>query len=467
MTIEEKNLLISVDFKKCKPLVEGKRIVTRLERTEVFEGWYSARSEINFGEDGVEVKWNGKDGVDAFFQTFLRGEEVALLAGKLIEVTFDIRDRGKDRTITYFDVLPKTIPDISNHKRQTFAISETIKIAFVFYTNSVNIPALQINFITSSRTKIKIVSAKLTVKEFDPDSVTFSCLGNRTSEKREINIFGSCCSRELFNYAPLKNIFRVKRYALQVSQYMTHEVGLDVSKEAIDKIDQPAFIRRMIDYELNKKTLSEFEKSPSEFFLMDTMSLASPLYEVEFCDRKILMQGWLTGRYLPTLKNIKEFEGFKYKPIPFVEVDINIIKKGLDNLCEWVKKNYAQEKVIIYEALFFQKFIDLNGFVRKTPSFIFNSDYAKRNKKMKALGKYMHSKLPNAHYIKQPSSTLSFDKNSFGEIHPPLNHYTPYSYFKQGETFIKKLGINYSNYDEISSLERLVSDINLSSIREK
>jgi len=87
---------------------------------------------------------------------------------------------------------------------------------------------------------------------------------------KTINIMGTCCSRFIFNYAPINEKFQVKRYAFQSGIWSCFDksIGLDLDVNDIEKIDIAPFTRRMVNYDFNNITLSEMEANPSDYLMI-------------------------------------------------------------------------------------------------------------------------------------------------------------------------------------------------------
>ena len=94
----------------------------------------------------------------------------------------------------------------------------------------------------------------------------------------KINIFGSCYSRELFNYSTK---YEVNCYVLQQSLFTLFANPLPIKLEDAKSVDNTAFMNRMMFYEFNKLGLKNILKNESEKLVIDFADCRYDIYEIE------------------------------------------------------------------------------------------------------------------------------------------------------------------------------------------
>ncbi len=81
-----------------------------------------------------------------------------------------------------------------------------------------------------------------------------------------VDIFGSCFTRELFNYT---QDYKVKTYLLQQSIYTMNAEPYPISKGDIKTPDDFKFKNRMVYYDFNKIAFSVLASHPAEYLVID------------------------------------------------------------------------------------------------------------------------------------------------------------------------------------------------------
>ena len=83
---------------------------------------------------------------------------------------------------------------------------------------------------------------------------------------KNIDIIGTCFSRELFNQT---NQYKVNTYLMQQSIYTLNSNPYNISIEEISTKDNYMFKNRMIYYDFNKIAFNKLSQNPSEYLLID------------------------------------------------------------------------------------------------------------------------------------------------------------------------------------------------------
>ena len=94
----------------------------------------------------------------------------------------------------------------------------------------------------------------------------------------KVNIFGSCYTRELFNYS---QNHEVNCYVLQQSLFTLFSNPLPLRLEDARSVDNTNFMNRMMYYEFNKLGLKSVLESESDKLVIDFADCRYDIYEIE------------------------------------------------------------------------------------------------------------------------------------------------------------------------------------------
>lgn len=166
---------------------------------------------------------------------------------------------------------------------------------------------------------------------------------------KTVNLVGCSCSKTLFSYAPLKSSFSINQCGFQSNLWNMFDEPLNIPTEIIDKLNLSEFKKKMVQYELNKTALKDFEENPADFFVIDLMAISFPLYKVEYNGKTTYTQNKnIINTVLPALKFNSSIENLTYTEIPFDNFPSKKIEEGLSNFCDWLFRHYSPEKVVLY-----------------------------------------------------------------------------------------------------------------------
>lgn len=164
-----------------------------------------------------------------------------------------------------------------------------------------------------------------------------------------INLIGSSCSKNLFDFEPLKSNFKLKKCGHELSIWSLSDSPLGLSIDDIEKIDATPFNRKMVNYDLNNFAFKDFEANKADFFMIDLLALSFAMYKVTYKGRTTYTQNKKIGsKLLPEMVKMPEFEGLSYEQVPFEDLPAEDIVKGFDNFCDWLLKNYPTNRILIY-----------------------------------------------------------------------------------------------------------------------
>ena len=83
---------------------------------------------------------------------------------------------------------------------------------------------------------------------------------------KQVDIIGTCLTRELFNYT---KDYEVKTYLMQQSIYTINSNPYPIKQEDIELTDNYKFKIRMVYYDFNKIAFHKLSENPSEYLIVD------------------------------------------------------------------------------------------------------------------------------------------------------------------------------------------------------
>jgi hypothetical protein len=161
----------------------------------------------------------------------------------------------------------------------------------------------------------------------------------------KINIFGSCYSRELFNYT---KEYEVESYVLQQSLFTLFSRPLEIAYEEAKSVDDTNFKNRMMYYEFNKLGLKSILENKSDYLVVDFADCRYDIYEF---DNPKGVKIIYTHDARATFENIKDNPKFKNIERHYVNVletfSDGDIRYLLEKFITEILKNYRPENIIL------------------------------------------------------------------------------------------------------------------------
>lgn len=263
-------------------------------------------------------------------------------------------------------------------------------------------------------------------------------------EKVKLSVLGCCLSRNIFNAPNVIEVFDVKRFGFQIVPWSCFGQGLGIPYEMIQKVVSAPFEQRILDYNLNKTTLQHFEQEKVDYMVIDLVACSFVMYEINYDGKKIYTRMGHGDAALNKMKNMDFFKekGFSYRKLSYKDLDDSMVKKGLLQFVDWLKKNFSQEQIIICKSYFPQKYINSNlqvvEYSKKT--------LIKNNQDEKYINQLLDiliNKLPKSKIYTYPSDMVAED---YGYSEGLPFHFTSMDYIRQGERILDLLKINYLDY---------------------
>lgn len=183
-----------------------------------------------------------------------------------------------------------------------------------------------------------------------------------------IDIFGTCLSRELFNYT---DKYSVKTYIMQQSIYTINSKPFPIDLSKIFTRDDYKFKNRMIYYDFNKLACSKLREHPSEYLVIDfgdqsrDVVVLDDYEDVRLLGTKDVLDNLDSLKIKYHIENIEEYDSKKI---------FNCIKGFVDVILSIYDRNKIILNTVQLQNEYYvngeKKYIDDNVFVYKRRNFI-------------------------------------------------------------------------------------------------
>ncbi|MDD4188128.1 MAG: DUF6270 domain-containing protein [Bacilli bacterium] len=160
----------------------------------------------------------------------------------------------------------------------------------------------------------------------------------------EIDIFGTCFTRELFNTT---NKYKVKTYLMQQSIYTMESKPLVIRKKEAKSTDNYNFKHRMIYYEFNKIAMRKMLEDPAEYLVIDLTDMCRDILEFEKPNGVKVISTKDTLFTLEQLKKKKKYEDIIFHNVDVRKLSNNEIKCYLKKFVNKIITKYNKEKIIL------------------------------------------------------------------------------------------------------------------------
>lgn len=237
-------------------------------------------------------------------------------------------------------------------------------------------------------------------------------------KRRKISIFGSCVSRDIFEFDKL-NQFELCSYIARQSIFSAVSNPVNFTEEAIH-LTSP-FQKRMLLMDLHKNTFEKLKADDSEYLLIDLIDERFSLIKCNesFCTASNEFINGISKFFEPIKllnKNIKNGNLF----VGQLPVD-NLV----DEFCSRISDIYKSEHIILHKAKMVDYYMTLDGNIEK-----FTGGYLKNNKYLNKILDYMYSRieknLPGINVIDEMEGTVASEKHKWGLA--PMHYEEDYYY---------------------------------------
>lgn len=229
------------------------------------------------------------------------------------------------------------------------------------------------------------------------------------SHRAPISIFGSCVSRDIFNYDTAK-FFDLKSYIARQSIVSALAQPIPCSLEQIGL--ESSFQRRMVYHDLVKDCFDLLAHDGSQFLIVDLIderfSLAQVSDSLITWSNEMAASGFL--KEPPAL--IAKEKQMAYVDSTGTEHKIDLLG-CVDLFCDRILSLYPQEHVIIHKAMMMNYYITSSGKCRSFPlNYLMHS--RKINSVLSAMYQRMSERMPKAAVIDLCGGGAADEKHRWG-----------------------------------------------------
>lgn len=267
--------------------------------------------------------------------------------------------------------------------------------------------------------------------------------------KKHISIIGTCCSREIFNNSILQSIFDIDLYVFKNNPFSfcdSPESGLNLPKEIINKLPAEEFIKRNIEYDINKSAIKELLSKNSEYVIVDLYSFCDPIYKVSYNDKATFISTNNFDYYNKLLIETCNKNGLTITcdKIQLSDIDQNIVIGGIIKFAHFLNEHY--NNIIINNIKPTHQYFDLDNNIK--PFDYKKFDYNKKN--IDIVEHYTNILVDNVHNPK----ILNWDESFVSRVIYPTDIPTPpnmvhllnENYENLALQLLKLLDISYNEY---------------------
>lgn len=234
-------------------------------------------------------------------------------------------------------------------------------------------------------------------------------------EKIKINIFGSCCSREIMNYS---ESYQVCAYVQQNPIHTLKSAPLMIDEsEAISALGSN-FIKRMIVANFNKTAMDLLFAQESDYLMLDFADCRFGYFQFTNPEGVKIADTWNTTL---TLENLKKTRNLEYKFVSRDTITDEEWDSYIDEFLALIKTKYPEERIIINEITFAEKYVE-----NETVKFYNQSGIELSARELiQKIEQKVEAKLPKAKVLKRMHNVFGNVHHIYGNI--PL-HYANYVY---------------------------------------
>lgn len=196
---------------------------------------------------------------------------------------------------------------------------------------------------------------------------------------KTIDIFGSCVSRDLFEFEKIKR-FKIGTYVARESILSAVSPAIEFEEGAIQL--SSSFQKRMVEYDLKSNGLDCLKKSASDYLVVDLIDERFDIAQIG--DAFITLSTEFT---LSKVLDSNVYSIIKKNDMFFKEHE-SLIYESVDKFCERILEIYDPGHVIIHKAYMVNTYIDKRGKKKK-----FSLPYLSFNKRINDILTKMYARM--------------------------------------------------------------------------
>lgn len=167
---------------------------------------------------------------------------------------------------------------------------------------------------------------------------------------KKVAIIGSCVSRDIFNDVRMQGLCEVDFYSFQNNVWDMVNEPLNVPATIINSLPFENFIRRMVDYDLNKTAIKILEEKKDDYLVIDLYAMRQSVVKVFNEEKEAYAYTYKSQDLFRMLNNAKM--DFDIELINRDDIEQEVIERGFEKFAKWAIKNFNPNNIIIHYPLF-------------------------------------------------------------------------------------------------------------------
>ena len=234
-----------------------------------------------------------------------------------------------------------------------------------------------------------------------------------------ISIWGSCVSREIFNYT---DRYKINIYILQNPIHTLNFKGLPLNPDIIQGSSN--FTKKMCYLEFNKLAEKFFAKEKSDFLMIDTCDCRNFFYTLANDSTARISSSISSDMTIKKLIAENLYEEKFFKRISPFEISDSEWKQHVKYFCDTILRYYDKDRIILNKFNFAEYYLDKGRYI-KFENFLF---YKKLNILTKKIEFFIKDYLNDCILLKEVKSPVANKNHHIGCA--PM-HYTDDVYLHQ------------------------------------
>lgn len=303
---------------------------------------------------------------------------------------------------------------------------EIFNYAFYLYKDGVRISvqwyskAKKAKFILSSSGVYKVVGfikcgEDIVIKETKPFEYEHNGFHR---EPVSISIFGSCTSRDIFEYGD-RGRFTLGAYVARQSVVSALSKPIDIDENEL-KLNS-MFQKKQVINDFQKNTFEALKLANSKYLIIDLIderfALAYFGESVVTVSNELIMSGIFDKRFKKTkISKIKNWKIFKKKKglkgYSFI-FNGKLLEEYIEEFCRDIKEVFCEENIIIHRAVMVNKYINKEGKIVHFPNYYLWYNRV-INEKLNYMYDYFEKFLPKAFVINECENFYADENHKWG-----------------------------------------------------
>lgn len=261
-----------------------------------------------------------------------------------------------------------------------------------------------------------------------------------------IDVWGSCVSRELFNFT---NKFKPGGYILQNPIHTFWRDPINIPDEKI--VGTSNFTKKMALLEFKKKAVDYFNDNfKADYLMIDLCDCRNDVYVFNIDGNETFI-----GDSISIEKTIDGLTEYTPRRFSVFDIPYSYWETSMNKFVNIIRSKYNEKNIIINKFRFSEKYLDANGEIQYFKN---NELYNKKGLLIEQLEEILIKLLPNAMVISPIEKPLAYELHKIGLS--PM-HYVDECYYIQNLKLERIFGMNAITDNQIAELVNNMEDVKL------